>query len=123
MKKSDTTYILGVVFAAATSVFYCCVRWFHIQLPRYYPLERTWKWAKEPGVPSQGWYAMQTFAFVCGAVITLAVYLVIRYTCSEQSELDPRDARRLGAAGAILIVACMAYILFYELGKWGIIGA
>jgi len=72
VKKSDMTYILGIVFAAATSVAYCCVRWFKIEMLRYYPLEHVWKWGRQGG-PSQAWYCMQTFAFLCGAAVALAV--------------------------------------------------
>ncbi|MBN2137658.1 MAG: hypothetical protein JW720_07620 [Sedimentisphaerales bacterium] len=122
MKKSDMTYVLGIVFAAATSIFYCCTRWFHIRLPRYYPLEHVWKWANEKGVPSQAWYAIQVFAFLCGAIATLAVYFILKYACRKDFELDPADTKKLGLAAAALIVVCMAYILFHEYGKWGILG-
>ena len=121
MKKSDMTYILGIVFAAATSVAYCCVRWFKIPMLRYYPLEHVWKWGKQGG-PSQGWYSIQTFAFLCGAAATLAVYVILKSIGSKAGELEPRDARRLGIAGAILIVVCMAYIVFHEYIKWGVLG-
>ena len=122
MKKSDITYILGTVFAGATSFFYCCIRWFHIQLPRYYPLEHTWKWVKEPGVPSQGWYAMQIFAFICSGIVTLVVYLILKRAASKETDLDPSQAKWLGVAATVLIVVCMAYIVVYEYGKWGIWG-
>jgi len=121
MKKQDTTYTLGVIFAAATSVFYCCVRWFRIQLPRYYPLEHTWKWVKEPGVPSQGWYAMQVFAFLCAAVVTVLAYFALKHLCPEGTELQAGRRRLLGVAGTAVMVFCMAYIAFYEFSHWGIL--
>ena len=117
MKKSDMTYILGIVFAAATSVAYCCVRWFEIPMLRYYPLEHVWKWGKHAG-PSQAWYCMQTFAFLCGAAATLAVYVILKSAGAKAGELEPRDAKRLGIAGIILMVVCMAYIMFYEYSHW-----
>lgn len=120
MKKSDMTYILGIVFAAATSVAYCCVRWFKITMLRYYPLEHVWKWGKQGG-PSQGWYSIQTFAFLCGMAATLAVYVILKSAGSKAGELEARDARRLGIAGTILIVVCMAYIMFYEYSHWHVL--
>jgi len=120
MKKSDITYILGIVFASATSVAYCCVRWFKIPMLRYYPLEHVWKWGKQPG-PSQAWYSIQTFAFFCGAAATLAVYVILKSAGSKAGELDPRDARRLGIAGTILTAVCMAYIMLHEYSEWHIL--
>jgi len=120
MKKSDMTYILGIVFAGATSVAYCCVRWFKITMLRYYPLEHVWKWGKQGG-PSQAWYSIQTFAFLCGAAVTLAVYVILKSAGSKAGELEARDARRLGIAGTILIVVCMAYIMFYEYSHWHVL--
>lgn len=120
MKKTDRTYVLGTVFAAATSLFYCCTNWFHIQLPRYYPLEHTWKWVNERGVPSQGWYGMQAFAYICGGLVTLIVYLLLKYTGSKEVELKPLSARWLAVGAMVIIIVCMAYILHYEYSKWGI---
>lgn len=120
MRNSDVTYVLGIVFAAAASFFYGCLRWFHIQLPRYYPLEHTWTWTHEPGVPSQAWYAMQIFAFICGGLVTLIVYLVLPYTRIKETGLRPRPAKWLAAGATILIIVCMAYILYYEYSKWGV---
>lgn len=120
MKKSDMTYILGIVFAAASSIAYCCVRWFKIEMLRYYPLEHAWKWGKQVGHPSQAWYSIQVFAFLCGGAAALAVYAVLKSVSSQTSELSARDAKRLGIAGTVLILFCMAYIAFYEYGHWGV---
>ena len=120
MKKSDMTYVLCAVFAAATSVFYCCTRWFSIQLPRYYPLEHTWKWVNEKGVPSQAWYGMQAFAFLCGVIVTVIVYMVLKCSKDKAAELGPAQTRALGAAATILLAVCMAYILVYEFAHWNV---
>ncbi len=114
------TYILCIVFSAATSAAYCCVRWFKITMLRYYPLEHVWNWGKQAG-PSQAWYCIQTFAFLCGAAATLAVYVILKAAGSKTGELGPRDAKRLGIAGTILIAVCMAYIMLYEFGHWHIL--
>jgi len=121
MKKSDRTYILCVVFCAATSFFYCVVRWFNIQLPRYYPLEHTWKWTNEKGVPSQFWYAIQTFAFVWGGITTLITHFILKAKASQGSDLSPKNAKLLGLASTALIVFCMGYIMFREFFHWGIL--
>jgi ABC-type Fe3+-siderophore transport system permease subunit len=120
VKKSDMTYILSIVFAAATSVAYCCVRWFKIEMLRYYPLEHAWKWGKQGG-PSQAWYSIQVFAFLCGGAAAFLVYVVLKSVVSKTSELSARDAKRLGIAGTVLILVCMAYIAFYEYSHWGIL--
>ena len=121
MKKSDITYIVGSVFAALTAFFYCCTRWFHIKLPRYYPVEHTWKWIKEPGVPSQAWYAIQTFAFLAAGIVALGVYFVIRSKFFNKIQLKPVCAKWLGISAIVLIMACMGYIVYYEFCKWGIL--
>lgn len=120
MKKSDTAYITGSVFAALTALFYCCTMWFSIKLPRYYPLEHTWKWAKEKGVPSQGWYGMQAFAFLAAGIVTLFVYLGLRRLASAETTLKPALTKSLGAVVTVIIVICMSYMLYHEFDKWGI---
>ena len=120
MKKSDITYIVGSVFASATAFFYCCTRWFSIKLPRYYPLEHTWKWVKEPSVPSQAWYAMQTFAFLTAAIAALAVYLALKCPACKNAKLKPVQAKLLGIITTVTVTACMGYIVYYEFSKWGL---
>lgn len=120
MKKSDIAYIVGSVFATMTAFFYCCTRWFPIKLPRYYPLEHTWKWVQEAGVPSQRWYAMQTFAFLAAAVIALLVYFLLRSLGVKELQLKPTLAKLLGVTSTIIIIVCMGYIVYYEFNKWGI---
>ncbi|MHC4911981.1 MAG: hypothetical protein ACYTE5_03135 [Planctomycetota bacterium] len=120
MKKSDIAYIVCSVFAAATAFFYCCTRWFPIRLPRYYPLEHTWKWIKEQGVPSQRWYAMQVFAYLAAGVVALVVYLVLRSNIFKEAQLKPLQTKLFGIIVTLVIIVCMSYILYYEFGKWRI---
>lgn len=120
MKKSDITYIICSVFSATTAFFYCCAMWFHIKLPRYYPLEHTWKWVKEKGVPSQGWYAKQAFAFLAAGVVTLVVYFILKRIVSAETNLKPALTRMLGVAATLIIIICMGYILYYEFDKWDV---
>ena len=118
MKKTDITYITCSAFAALTAFFYCCTMWFSIKLPRYYPLEHTWKWVKEKGVPSQGWYGMQVFAFLSAGVVTLIVYLILRRPNSVEASLKSSLIRRLGEVVTLILIACMTYMLYHELDKW-----
>lgn len=123
MKKSDRTYILCSVFAAMTSLFYCSIRWFQIKLPRYYPTEHTWKWFKTKGVPSQGWYSMQTFAFVCGGIVTFIVYLLLKRIAANERDLDPGYVKCFGAVSSIIMIFAMGYITWYEFSHWGVFEA
>ena len=122
MKKLDVTYVLGAAFVALTSLFYCCTMWFAIKLPRYYPLERTWKWVKEKGVPSQGWYGMQAFAFLAAGIVTFIIYLVLKRTVSAETSLKPAHTRILGVAAILTAIICLGYMLYYEFEKWGVFG-
>jgi surface polysaccharide O-acyltransferase-like enzyme len=120
VRKSDITYVVSCVFAAMTAFFYCCTRWFGIKLPRYYPLERTWKWVNEKGVASQAWYAMQGFAFLAAGAVALVVYLVLKHKACEKLNLKPASTRWLGVIVSVVVIVCMGYIVYYEFDKWGI---
>ncbi len=106
-----------------TSLFYCCVRWFGIKLPRYYPTEHTWKWFKTKGVPSQAWYSIQTFAFVCAGIVTIIVYLLLKRTAANERDLDPGYVKYLGVVTTIIMITGMTYITWYEFSKWGVFEA
>ncbi len=121
MKKSDLTYVLGCTYATAVGLFYCSVRWFSIKLPRYYPTLHVWKTARVPGVPSQGWYAMQGFAYLGAAVVTVAVWLILKYAISRDTVLRPGMARTLGLVTSAVLVFCLGYICYYEFSHWGIL--
>ena len=120
MKKSDVTYILGAAFVALTSLFYCCTMWFTIKLPCYYPLEHTWKWVKEKGVPSQGWYGMQAFAFLSAGIVTFVIYIVLKHVVSADTSLKPAHTRILGTVVILIVIICLGYMLYHEFEKWGV---
>ena len=120
MRKSDIIYIVGSVFAAMTAFFYCCAMRFPIKLPRYYPLEHTWKLVREEGVPSQGWYSMQLFAYLAAGIVALITYLVLKHGASKKVNLKPALIKSLGVVVTAIIIVCMAYMLYYEFDKWGI---
>jgi len=121
VKKSDITYILCAVFMAFVNLFYCLTMWLSIRLPRYYPLEHTWKWIKEANVPSQGWYAMQAFAFLSAGIVTLIVYLVLRRRVNSEIPLKPSLIVILAIAANVIVLTCMGYILYHEFSRWGIL--
>jgi hypothetical protein len=121
MKKSDVTYILSAAFIAFTSLFYCCTMWFAIKLPRYYPLEHTWKWIKEKDVPSQGWYGMQVFAFLAAGIVTFVIYLILKRIDSAQAGLKPTQTRILAVVAILTVIICLGYMLYHEFAKWGIV--
>lgn len=120
MRKSDRTYLLVSLFLSATAVLYCCTIWFAIPLPRYYPLEHEWKWVNEKGVPSQGWYGMQAFAFLAGGVVTFVACLVLRRTRAVDRPVKPAALKALGLLTTVVLIACMAVLLHHEFAKWGI---
>lgn len=120
MKKSDVIYVLGAAYVALTSFFYCCTMWFAIKLPRYYPLEHTWKWVNEKGIPSQGWYGMQAFAFLAAGIVTFIIYLVLKRVVSEEASLKPAHTKILGNMAILMAIICLGYMLYHEFAKWGV---
>lgn len=120
MKKSDVTYLAGCIFTAMTAFFYCCTMWFSINLPRYYPLEHTWKFIEQQNLPSQDWYGMQAFAFLAAGAVTIIVYLILKYSLRENVNLKPTLQKLIGIITTMIIVVCMGYMLWYEFGRWGI---
>ncbi|MBN2374786.1 MAG: hypothetical protein JXD22_00180 [Sedimentisphaerales bacterium] len=122
MKKSDLSFVLTAVFTSAVGFFYCGASWWNINLPRYYPLEHAWKMVKEKGVPSQGWYGVQVFAFVAAATLTLLVYFALKSLGSKNPDksLSPTAHKLIGLAATGIIVFCMGFILYQEFSKWGV---
>ena len=123
MKKSDITYVVGSVLAAMTCFFYSCVMFFGIKLPRYYPTEHTWKWVKEKGVPSQGWYGMQGFAFLTAGIVSIIVYFILKRSFSSETNLKLAVTKTIGIVATFIIVICMGYILYHEFHKWVVFAA
>ena len=120
MKKSDTAYVLIAVFTVLTNFSYCCTMWFPIKLPRYYPLEHVWKWVNEKGVPSQGWYGMQAFAFLAAGIGTLIAYVALKRVASAQADLKPAQIKTCAVIATFVTLVCMGYMLHYEFSRWGV---
>jgi hypothetical protein len=120
MRKSDRTYILVSVFVSLTAFCYWCTVRFPIPLPRYYPLEHVWKWVNEKGVPSQGWYGMQAFAYLAAGVVTLAVCGVLSRPKTGDRPIRPAALKVFGVLATLIVVACLSLMLHEEFAKWGI---
>lgn len=120
MKKSDLSYIICSVYISMTAFFYAGASWLGLKLPRYYPLEHTWKWAKEKGVPSQAWYAKQFFAFLAAGAVTLVVYFILKQRTSSETDLKPTLIKIIGMAATFILIICMGYLLYHEFSKWGV---
>jgi ABC-type Fe3+-siderophore transport system permease subunit len=120
MKKSDVTYVSGSVFAVIASIFYSCIMHFHIPVPRYFPTEHYWKMHKIDGLVSQGWYGMQTYAFVLAGIVALVVSLILRSKANDQP-LKPAAAKSIGIAVSGIVVVCLVFILHHQFKHWGIL--
>jgi hypothetical protein len=120
MKKSDLSYIICSVFISMTAFFYGSAIRFGIKLPRYYPLEHTWKWIKEKGVPSQGWYAKQAFAFLAAGAVTLVVYFILKRSLGAETNLKPTLTKIIGMAVTLIVIICMGYMLYHEFNDCGV---
>ncbi|MCK4999192.1 MAG: hypothetical protein KAS23_06645 [Anaerohalosphaera sp.] len=120
MKKSDMIYIIGSVYVTLTGFFYCLTMWFSIQLPRYYPIEHTWKMVKEKGVPSQGWYSKQAFAYICAAAVTFMVYLIVN-KMRNRITLKSSLMRSIAVICLSSTVYFLLYIMYYEFHHWHIL--
>ena len=122
MKKSDLTYIVGCAFTAAVSIFYCGIIHFKITVPRYYPTLHKWMWwDKVEGVPSQGWYGIQSFAFIAGGIVAVVVYLVCKRAGAGDVELKPGKIKVTALATLAVVLLAMAYIMHHEFHRWGTI--
>ncbi len=90
-------------------------------MPRYYPTLREWRWDKLPGVPSQGWYGMQSFAYIAGGIVAIAVYIACKRAGIKETELKPGTVKGTALATLSVVLVAMGYILFHEFTKWGTI--
>jgi len=118
MKKSDITYMVGCVFAAATAFFYFCAMVFDITVTRYYPTLHEWKWVNEKGIPSQGWYGTQAFAYLAAGIVALVVYILCKRAASKGAEVKAGTIKAIAAGSLAVIVACMTYMMHYEFTRW-----
>jgi hypothetical protein len=121
MKKSDLTYIVGCAFTATVSTFYCCIIHFKITVPRYYPTMHEWRWDKLAGVPSQGWYGIQGFAYIAGIIVAIAVYIACKCAGAKETGLKPGTVKGTALATLSVVMVAMGYILFHEFTRWGTI--
>ncbi len=120
MKRSDITYVASAVFTACTGLLYVYARWASITVPRYYPLEHTWKMVKEKGVPSQAWYSVQCFAFIGGLIAAVVVYFVLKSFADKIGDLSNGITKCIGIVVTLIMVFSLSYIVWHEFTHWGI---
>ena len=97
------------------------VIWCKIPVPRYYPLEHAWKMINEKGVPSQGWYGLQTFAFLAAGIISFAAYSILKKIGSKiDLNLSPATHKTISILTILVILCSMGYIMFHEFEKWSV---
>lgn len=121
MTRRDAKVIGWSVFTVATGAMYAAVAFFGIPLLRYYPLEHVWRWGSQPGAPSQGWYAHQVLALAAGAVCGVIAYALCGRVFGGDRPRSPAFWRAYGLAATAALLASMAYILYHEFHKWGIL--
>ena len=120
MNKADRVFLGVVAFMVGGVLAYCSVMWFGISLPRYYPTGHAWKWTKDPGVPSQGWYAAQAFALSAGVLAGAAVHwLAGRW---KGGALSPGIVKSISVVTVLVLAGCLGYLMWHEFAKWGVIG-
>lgn len=90
-------------------------------MPRYYPILHEWRWDNVKGVPSQGWYGIQSFAYIAGAIVTVAVYFACRRAGAKRIELKPGTVKGAALATLAVVLVAMAYIMYHEFHRWGTI--
>jgi len=73
---------------------------------------------KEEGVPSQGWYAKQAFAFLATGFVALVVYFILKRYIRAETNLKPALTRMLGVLVTLIVIICMGYMMYYEFNKW-----
>jgi hypothetical protein len=71
----------------------------------------------EPGKPSQGWYGMQTFAFIAAGIVTFIIYKVLKKS-ADDVQLKPAITKLIALAACVVIIACLAYIMYHEYDRW-----
>jgi hypothetical protein len=121
MKNSDRAFVVSAVFLVVGALAYCAVGWFGIPVPHYYPTEHAWKWANEPGVPSQGWFAAQAFALLAGGLAGALAHRVAGLRGAAGASLGPGAVRVVAVFTLLVLAGCMAYMMWHEFAKWGVI--
>lgn len=120
MKKSDITYVTGSVFAALVSALYCIIMKFNITVPRYFPTEHKWMMHKVDGLPSQGWYGMQAYAFIAAGIVTFVIYMILKSKATD-TPLRPAAAKRIGISVSVIVVVCLTFIMHHHFKHCGIL--
>ena len=109
------------VFLAVFSLSYIAAIFFHLKLPRYYPLEHAWKWVNEKGVPSMAWYGITGLSFLVGCIAALGVAFVLGRKYRSADESRGGLEKVLALIAVVCILAALAYTMQHEFAKWGVL--
>ena len=118
MRRSEVAYVLGAVCVAVFALSYTSTLWFEIPVPRYYPLEHSWKMVQQGGVPSQAWYGRVGFALVLSGLVALVLSAVLKGL--KRQVLTSGWIQILGLCSVLVVVGCVAYLVAYEFSTWGV---
>lgn len=121
MQRKVSRYYTAVVFLATYVVAYTLALVFPLPLPRYYPIEHTWRWTTLPDVPSMGWYGLVTFALLVSGLVTLMARIIFKHIPKEQKHVAARSHRMLAWMMVVILVGALTYIALHELQRWGIL--
>ena len=66
---------------------------------------------------------MQAFAFLTAGIVTLVAYFVLKWAIFTEITLKPTVTRILGVVVTLIVIMCMAYMLYYEFDRWGILSS
>lgn len=115
MKKSDRTFVISAVFAAASALAYTSAVWFQIPLPVYYPLDHAWKMTRQAGVPTMSWYGNAGFALGVSGLVALTLSRVL---CAvRQGVVPPAGLRGLAVFSLLIVTGCAISLAIHE-GHW-----
>lgn len=112
MSRRDTVLLAMAASMIVAAVVFAA----HPPAPRYYPLEDAWRWRKEAGVPSMGWYGLSAWMLLAGALAGGIVYVLGRRFTAP----PPEQANLLLAwtAAGLTLAAFLAGAMYAVLHEW-----
>ena len=121
MKKTVHRFYAGVSFALTFTIVYTLTFIVTLNLPRYYPTERLWKWSKDPELISMGWYGKWFFAAIAATLCSGIIGFMISKKQDVLSSLNLNRHKSVGFAAMIVILISLGFILIHEFKKWSIL--
>jgi len=114
VNKGDRSFLAGAVFIVLFCAAYCLATVAALPLPRYYPIEHLWRWARLPGVISQGWYGAMVFGFAVAALPALLLHWTFGRLVRPR-HLSPAWIRGLSALVLATVLSSLTFLLLREL--------